>query len=93
MKLSVYNSNVAGSRRQIDVMDVNTQKNIVMTMKEWARYYEDPVRERLLNVLSLEFSHTKLDNYVQSPSIVIKLCCVLCNCLTIEYFNPFYDGI
>lgn len=51
-------------------MDVNTQKNIVMTMKEWQKYFDDPVRDKLLNVLSLEFSHTKLDNYVQSPMIV-----------------------
>jgi len=62
-----------GSRRQIDVMDVNTQKNIVMSMKEWQKYFDDPVRDRLLNVLSLEFSHTKLDNYVQSPTIVRQI--------------------
>lgn len=39
-------------------------------MKEWQQYYDDPEKTRLLNVISLEFSHTKLDNYVQSPSIV-----------------------
>lgn len=54
-------------------MDVSTQKNIVMTMKEWVRYFNEPTRERILNVLSLEFSHTKLDNYVQSPSIVRQI--------------------
>lgn len=51
-------------------MDVNTQKNQEMTMKEWCRYYNDPNKDRLLNVISLEFSHTKLENYVQSPTIV-----------------------
>lgn len=59
-----------GSRRVLDVMDVNTQKNNEMTMKEWQKYYEDPSKDRLLNVISLEFSHTKLENYVQSPTIV-----------------------
>lgn len=59
-----------GSRRVLDVMDVNTQKNLQMTMKEWQEYYEDPEKTRLLNVISLEFSRTKLDNYVQSPSVV-----------------------
>lgn len=59
-----------GSKRLLDVMDVNTQKNLRMTMKEWQQYYEDSDKTRLLNVISLEFSHTKLDNYVQSPSIV-----------------------
>ncbi|CAG4932677.1 unnamed protein product [Colias eurytheme] len=59
-----------GSRRVLDVMDVNTQKNIEMTMKDWQRYYDDANKERLLNVISLEFSHTRLENYVQAPRIV-----------------------
>lgn len=59
-----------GSRRILDVMDVTTQKDIEMTMKEWTHYYENPVRDRLLNVISLEFSHTKLDSMVESPTIV-----------------------
>ncbi|GJQ78058.1 hypothetical protein Trydic_g2401 [Trypoxylus dichotomus] len=67
-----------GSRRVLDVMDVNTQKNSEMTMKEWQKYYEDPGKDRLLNVISLEFSHTKLENYVQSPTIVRQLDWVDC---------------
>ncbi|XP_046416749.1 jmjC domain-containing histone demethylation protein 1-like [Neodiprion fabricii] len=59
-----------GSKRILDVMDVNTQKNEDMTMKEWQRYYEEPNKDRLLNVISLEFSHTRLENYVQSPTVV-----------------------
>jgi len=59
-----------GSRRTVDVMDVNTQKNFEMTMKEWAKYYEEPVKDKLLNVISLEFSHTKLENYIKRPNIV-----------------------
>lgn len=59
-----------GSKRMLDVMDVNTQKNLRMSMKEWQQYYDEPEKTRLLNVISLEFSHTKLDNYVQSPKIV-----------------------
>lgn len=62
-----------GSRRVLDVMDVNTQKNLEMTMKEWEQYYEDPDKDRLLNVISLEFSHTKLDNYVESPTVVRQI--------------------
>jgi len=54
----------------LDVMDVNTQKNVEMSMKEWQRYYDDPNKDKLLNVISLEFSHTKLENYVQTPSVV-----------------------
>lgn len=62
-----------GSRRLLDVMDVNTQKNEEMSMKEWQKYYEDENKSRLLNVISLEFSHTKLENYVQSPTIVRQI--------------------
>ena len=59
-----------GSRRMLDVMDVNTQKGLNMSMKEWCTYYEDKDRDRLLNVISLEFSHTRLDNYVECPKLV-----------------------
>ncbi|XP_053961055.1 jmjC domain-containing histone demethylation protein 1 isoform X1 [Anastrepha ludens] len=62
-----------GSRRILDVMDVNTQKNLQMTMKEWQQYYDNPQKDRLLNVISLEFSHTRLDNYVQCPEIVRQI--------------------
>ncbi|XP_014211893.1 jmjC domain-containing histone demethylation protein 1 [Copidosoma floridanum] len=62
-----------GSRRLVDVMDVNTQKNEEMTMKEWQKYYEDPNKTRLLNVISLEFSRTKLEHYVQQPKIVRQI--------------------
>ncbi|XP_049794770.1 jmjC domain-containing histone demethylation protein 1-like [Schistocerca nitens] len=67
-----------GSRRILDVMDVNTQKNVEMTMKEWQRYYDDPKKEKLLNVISLEFSHTKLENYIQTPTVVRQIDWVDC---------------
>uniref|UniRef100_A0A7N9AST5 [histone H3]-dimethyl-L-lysine(36) demethylase n=1 Tax=Mastacembelus armatus TaxID=205130 RepID=A0A7N9AST5_9TELE len=61
-----------GSRRIVDVMDVNTQKGIEMSMAQWRRYYETPPseREKLYNVISLEFSHTRLENLVKRPSSV-----------------------
>lgn len=54
----------------LDVMDVNTQRGLEMSMKEWVKYYENPNRNSLLNVISLEFSHTRLENYVESPTLV-----------------------
>ncbi|XP_061687197.1 lysine (K)-specific demethylase 2Aa isoform X4 [Syngnathoides biaculeatus] len=59
-----------GSRRMIDVMDVSTQKGTEMSMAQWTRYYESSSsqREKLYNVISLEFSHTKLENLVKRPS-------------------------
>ncbi|XP_067014972.2 jmjC domain-containing histone demethylation protein 1 [Anabrus simplex] len=67
-----------GSRRVLDVMDVNTQKNVEMSMKEWQRYYDDPNKDKLLNVISLEFSHTKLENYIQTPTVVRQIDWVDC---------------
>ncbi|CAN2390205.1 histone demethylase activity (H3-K36 specific), partial [Pristimantis euphronides] len=64
-----------GYKRVVDVMDVGTQKGIEMTMAQWAKYYETPdeERERLYNVISLEFSHTKLENLVQRPATVNQI--------------------
>ncbi|XP_051559950.1 lysine-specific demethylase 2A-like isoform X3 [Myxocyprinus asiaticus] len=61
-----------GSRRMIDVMDVATQKGTEMSMAQWRRYYETPPsqREKLFNVISLEFSHTKLESLVKRPTTV-----------------------
>ena len=56
-----------GSRRYLDVMDVTTQKNIQLTMKEFNKYWDTLPQQRtqLLNVISLEFSNTKLDPQVE----------------------------
>uniref|UniRef100_A0A673ICU3 [histone H3]-dimethyl-L-lysine(36) demethylase n=1 Tax=Sinocyclocheilus rhinocerous TaxID=307959 RepID=A0A673ICU3_9TELE len=61
-----------GSRRMIDVMDVATQKGTEMSMAQWRRYFETPPsqREKLYNVISLEFSHTKLESLVKRPATV-----------------------
>uniref|UniRef100_A0A8D2N9H3 Lysine-specific demethylase 2B n=1 Tax=Zonotrichia albicollis TaxID=44394 RepID=A0A8D2N9H3_ZONAL len=63
---------LVGSRRIVDVMDVNTQRGVEMSMSQFVRYYETPEaqREKLYNVISLEFSHTKLENIVKRPNVV-----------------------
>ncbi|KAG8514964.1 Lysine-specific demethylase 2B, partial [Galemys pyrenaicus] len=63
---------LVGSRRLVDVMDVNTQKGTEMSMSQFVRYYETPEsqREKLYNVISLEFSHTKLEHLVKRPTVV-----------------------
>ncbi|KAF3849136.1 hypothetical protein F7725_015633 [Dissostichus mawsoni] len=62
----------SGSRRSVDVMDVSTQKGSEMSMAQFVRYYETPEeeREKLFNVISLEFSHTKLENLIKRPTVV-----------------------
>lgn len=61
-----------GSQRIIDVVHVDTQQSSQMTLKAWADYYDQPTEKRtqLLNVISLEFSHTRLERYVESPTLV-----------------------
>eukprot|EP00057_Strongylocentrotus_purpuratus_P017252 XP_011671726.1 PREDICTED: lysine-specific demethylase 2B isoform X2 [Strongylocentrotus purpuratus] len=54
-------------------MDVNTQKGIEMSMAQFARYYESPDRKELYNVISLEFSHTRLADLVQQPKVVRQI--------------------
>lgn len=53
-------------------MDVSTQKGSEMSMAQFVRYYETPEEERdkLFNVISLEFSHTKLENLIKRPIVV-----------------------
>lgn len=63
--------NAVGARRIIEVMDCTTQKNSEMNMKDWEEYYNNPSRDaRKLNVISLEFSFTKLEPFVISPKVV-----------------------
>ena len=59
-----------GARRMLDVVDTRTQEGLVMSVQQWARYFESKPRERILNVISLEFSHSKMDSLVLPPFVV-----------------------
>lgn len=37
---------------------------------EWAKYFGDKERDTLLNVISLEFSKTPMDEHIASPAVV-----------------------
>ena len=50
---------IAGSMRELDVIDVAEQSDMKMLMREFVEYYNDPNKDRILNVISLEFSNTK----------------------------------
>ncbi|KAL5013885.1 hypothetical protein ScPMuIL_008155 [Solemya velum] len=65
--------NNVGSMREIDVIDVAKQEDYKMLMREWTEYYNSPNRQKIFNVISLEFSNTKLSELVQPPSIVRQL--------------------
>ena len=45
--------------REIDVIDVAKQEDSKMLMREWTQYYTGSTRDKVLNVISLEFSKTR----------------------------------
>ncbi|KAG8186564.1 hypothetical protein JTE90_020863 [Oedothorax gibbosus] len=57
----------------LDVIDVARQENIRMPMSEWVEYFNSTVRNKVYNVISLEFSKTRLSELVKPPAIVQKL--------------------
>ena len=79
---TVYDvTKLVGPRRVLDIMDCSTQLASQMTMKDWEDYYfqgaasgEPPAsRKQVLNVLSLEFSFTKMEALVDAPKVVRQI--------------------
>ncbi|MBN3301491.1 PHF8 demethylase, partial [Amia calva] len=48
-----------GEDKEIDVIDVVRQADLKMPLGEFVQYYNSPNRQRVLNVISLEFSETR----------------------------------
>ncbi|XP_031560229.1 lysine-specific demethylase 2B-like [Actinia tenebrosa] len=65
--------NYVGARRMVDVIDVNTQQALELTLQNWVKYFTNPDRKLIYNVISLEFSHTKLQDIVESPDVVRQI--------------------
>ena len=90
---------LVGSRRQVDVMELHSQDTHTMTMSQWTKYFELQPRQQVLNVISLEFSHTELDPLVQPPTLVGtgQTCYVQCwynaTTLHIDYCELHIDGL
>ena len=71
-------SNVAklvGPYRRIQVIDTSTQLTTTYTLDEWVNYLNIPSneRERILNVITLEFSQTPLGDLVNEPQFAREL--------------------
>lgn len=64
---------LVGAKRLVDVVDVQTQKGSEMQMKDFVKYYQEKPEDRkqLLNVISLEFSKTKMEPLVQVGFVVV----------------------
>ncbi|KAL6055318.1 Lysine-specific demethylase 2A [Balamuthia mandrillaris] len=60
--------------RELEIIDVARQADVTPRwhMEDWAEYFSQAPeqRERILNVISLEFSDSKLASKVQSPHVV-----------------------
>ena len=53
------------------VMNCATQTNSQMLLRDWEEFFTHPERDDTkLNVISLEFSQTKLESYVTAPRSV-----------------------
>lgn len=70
LRLLYFAYNLSGARRIVDVIDVNTQQALEMSLQQWVKYFTSEEREEIYNVISLEFSHTKLEDLVEPPQVV-----------------------
>ncbi|XP_063303676.1 lysine-specific demethylase 7A [Pelobates fuscus] len=62
-----------GGDKIIDVIDVARQADSKMKLRNFVNYFMNPDRPKVLNVISLEFSDTKMAELVKVPDISKKL--------------------
>ncbi|KAG8438657.1 hypothetical protein GDO86_005011 [Hymenochirus boettgeri] len=62
-----------GGEKIIDVIDVARQADSKMKLKNFVKYFMNPDRPKVLNVISLEFSDTKMAELVKVPDISKRL--------------------
>ncbi|KAI5481779.1 PHD finger protein 8 [Pseudohyphozyma bogoriensis] len=60
-----------GPNTPLDVIDVASQSALShWTLQQWATYYDDPRRDKVRNVISLEISESPFSPKVEAPAIV-----------------------
>ncbi|XP_048011045.1 lysine-specific demethylase 7A isoform X1 [Megalobrama amblycephala] len=62
-----------GANKVIDVIDVARQADSKLKLGEFVKYYYQPEKAKVLNVISLEFSDTKMADLVEVPEIAQKM--------------------
>uniref|UniRef100_A0A3Q0R016 Lysine demethylase 7A n=1 Tax=Amphilophus citrinellus TaxID=61819 RepID=A0A3Q0R016_AMPCI len=62
-----------GGDKVIDVIDVARQADSKMKLSEFIKYFTKPHRPKVLNLISLEFSDTKMAKLVEVPDVAQKL--------------------
>uniref|UniRef100_A0A8C1MCR8 JmjC domain-containing protein n=1 Tax=Cyprinus carpio TaxID=7962 RepID=A0A8C1MCR8_CYPCA len=61
------------ANKVIDVIDVARQADSKLKLGEFVKYYYQPERPKVLNLISLEFSDTRMGDLVEVPEIVQKM--------------------
>ncbi|GAA5856498.1 hypothetical protein JCM9279_005470 [Rhodotorula babjevae] len=65
---------LVGPKTPLEVIDCASQSSLAnWTLGQWADYYEDPGRDKVRNVISLEVSDSRLGEMVTAPELVRKL--------------------
>ncbi|XP_027899134.1 lysine-specific demethylase 7A [Xiphophorus couchianus] len=62
-----------GGDKVIDVIDVARQADSKMKLSEFIKYFTEPHRPKVLNLISLEFSDTKMSELVEVPDVAKKM--------------------
>ncbi|KAM7378449.1 hypothetical protein PAMA_013385 [Pampus argenteus] len=62
-----------GGDKVIDVIDVARQADSKMKLSEFIKYFTKPHRPKVLNLISLEFSDTKMSELVEVPDVAQKM--------------------
>ncbi|KAF3190017.1 JmjC domain-containing histone demethylation protein 1 [Orbilia oligospora] len=68
-------ADIIGTEEKVEVLDVLSQSldKRTWSFADWVEYFESPLKDRVKNVISQEFSHTKLAEAVVRPAIVEAL--------------------
>ncbi|XP_047431344.1 lysine-specific demethylase 7A isoform X2 [Mugil cephalus] len=62
-----------GGDKIIDVIDVARQADSKMKLTDFIKYFTKPHRPKVLNLISLEFSDTKMSELVEVPDVAKKM--------------------
>ncbi|XP_051911412.1 lysine-specific demethylase 7A isoform X2 [Hippocampus zosterae] len=62
-----------GGDKVIDVIDVARQADTKMKLSQFIKYFTGPHRPKVLNLISLEFSDTKMSKLVEVPDVAQKM--------------------
>ncbi|XP_061767962.1 lysine-specific demethylase 7A [Nerophis ophidion] len=62
-----------GGDKMIDVIDVARQADSKMKLSQFIKYFTNPHRPKVLNLISLEFSDTKMSELVVVPDVAQKM--------------------